>query len=303
MKKLILILPLLIVFPLFSQQTAYEWEDLGFEKRDKNLHEEAIIAFTKAIELKPSEHSYGGRAQSYEFLGEYEKSLEDYDKAIALSNPVHIYLLSRRGRVHAHLKNNDLALKDFNEGLKIDPNATELLLNKGILLLTELNQPNEANRLISKVIQMDSTIGLAHYYQGIFFLEYLQDFKKAISSFNKSIELQSKYLDLSYIRRGHSKKMIDDFQGALNDVSMAIKLNPTAEYYNTRGLVYVKMGYHTKAYEDFNTSVKLNDVFSEGYLNRGVIKFYLNQNGCADLKKAKELKHPKAQPAIEEFCR
>lgn len=290
---------------LFPQKTATEWEDLGFRKQDSSLLKESIDAFTRAIELKPTEFAYGGRARSYEFLKDYENALKDYDKALTFSSPNHIYLLSRRGLVHGYLGNDLLALKDFNAGLQIDSNSTELLLNKAIVLYTQLGRPYEASMLFEKVIRLDSINGLAYYYQGSFFMEHLQEYKRAITSYTKSIKLETitKNVAYSYCMRGYSKSMVNDFSGAIEDISMAIELDPTPVVYNGRGLVYTEMDSNQKAFDDFSAAIDLDSTFSDGYLNRGVVKFYINQNGCDDLKKARELGHPKAQPAMDELCR
>ena len=72
MKKL-----LLLFIPLLSYgQTADEFLVSGKEKADLRAHAEAIIDFTKAIELAPE------NADAYYFRGYSEYKSRAYDKAI-----------------------------------------------------------------------------------------------------------------------------------------------------------------------------------------------------------------------------
>lgn len=68
------------------------------------------------------------------------------------------------------------------------------------------------------------------------------------------------------------KTKLSDFQGASDDFSMAIKLDPNN---------------------------------SEPYYNKGIAEILLGQNqkGCEDLKKAKALGHDRAQEMIIRFCK
>ena len=302
MKKIVFIAFSLLAFQLFSQTNAIEWEDYGFELQKKELHKEAIVAFSNAISMRPSEFSYGGRALSYENIDDYENALHDYSMALSY-NPNSIFLLSSRGRVYGELGKGAEGLNDLNKALALDTNNTEVLLNKVIILYSLMSKPLEAKNIVEHVIQQDSTIALAYYHKGKILGEYYSDLDGAISAFDKAIEIDNSQ-SLYFQMRARAKRLNGDIEGALKDYSQSIFLYPPDyELYNERGLIYVAKQDYKNAYQDFDKSVQLNDSYSEAYQNRGVVKFYLSKNGCEDLKKAKELGHPKAQAAINELCR
>jgi tetratricopeptide (TPR) repeat protein len=95
-----------------------------------------------------------------------------------------------------------------------------------------------------------------------------------------------------FFKSGQAKWARDDFRGALDDYSRAIKLNPEfAEAYNSRGSAKVALGDLHGAIEDFNTAIKLNPNFAEAYNGRGSARLRSDIAGSiADDTKALELK-------------
>jgi tetratricopeptide (TPR) repeat protein len=95
------------------------------------------------------------------------------------------------------------------------------------------------------------TIGEAYYNRGLTYAKGKGHYDKAISDFNKAIEITPRvayiYGDrgLTYVMKGQSDKAISDF-------NKAIDLNPRyAPAYNNRGFVYYKKGQYNKACSDF----------------------------------------------------
>ena len=89
---------------------APEWviRELGYHYVDIQNYDKAIDLFKHAITKYPqTPDAYNGLAYGYERMGEYEKSLESVNKALALSTPEHdghqVYL-SRQKRLQSLLK-------------------------------------------------------------------------------------------------------------------------------------------------------------------------------------------------------
>lgn len=91
MNKLLLVLVLLVSISACGkvQPTWQEQYDLGFRYLSEGSYEEAIIAFTAAIEIDPMEATtYISRGKAYVLSGETEENLNlaqaDYEKALEL---------------------------------------------------------------------------------------------------------------------------------------------------------------------------------------------------------------------------
>jgi tetratricopeptide (TPR) repeat protein len=63
---------------------------------------------------------------------------------------------------------------------------------------------------------------------------------------------------LEYFSRGNFKKLIEDYNGAVNDYTNAVRLRPVFwEAYYQRGDVFSVLMDHTKAEHDYNKAIEL----------------------------------------------
>ncbi len=112
-KKLLFILCVVLMFSASackSQPTWQEQYDLGIRYLSEGNYEEAIIAFTAAIEIDPQQAlAYIGRADAYKYSGkeewDFSKAEEDYQIAIELDETI----------VDAWIGLADLYFKNFND--------------------------------------------------------------------------------------------------------------------------------------------------------------------------------------------
>jgi Tfp pilus assembly protein PilF len=86
-----LVLAALMILALCScgqKAEAATWQekyDLGAKYLDEGNYQEAVLAFTAAIEIDPKNpDAYVGRGDAYIELGEYDKAADDYEDAISL---------------------------------------------------------------------------------------------------------------------------------------------------------------------------------------------------------------------------
>jgi tetratricopeptide (TPR) repeat protein len=134
------------------------------------------------------------------------------------------------------------------------------------------------------------------------------DYAEAIRLYTLAIEARLKegeegydkeVLAILYYNRGVCYNELKDFDKALADYSIAIKLNlKLAEAYNNRGNVYSKQKAYDKALADFSKAIELNPNFAEAYYNRGNV--YHNRKdydkALVDYTKAIELNKEYAEP-------
>ena len=132
------LIPILCLLMLCScsKSPAEQWQeqyDLGVRYLSEGNYEEAIIAFTAAIEIDPNRaEAYVGRGDAYVASGENAENLNaalsDYEAALELDNTILPAWLST-GEIHVSLGNYEDAIEAYNRALELDPTQAEIYLN------------------------------------------------------------------------------------------------------------------------------------------------------------------------------
>ena len=108
---------------------SYELEDsfvsIAYDFAKANNFTDAIIQYTKAIELEPDyEKAYMQRAGAYSQIGEHNSAAEDYDRALAFEEKdAEIYYLS--GKAWHLYGDNRLALVRLTAAISLKSNFDE----------------------------------------------------------------------------------------------------------------------------------------------------------------------------------
>ncbi|WP_354000913.1 tetratricopeptide repeat protein [Gloeocapsopsis sp. IPPAS B-1203] len=92
-----------------------------------------------------------------------------------------------------------------------------------------------------------------------------------------------------YNDRGLAQFNLQNYEGAIADFSLAIRLNANdARAYYNRGCACQKHGDEHNAIHDFTQSLRLNPVNVAAYVNRGLARYQLGyqQAAIADLQQA-----------------
>ncbi len=122
---------------------------------------------------------------------------------------------------------------------------------------------------------------------------------RAISCYNKAIELNPKYAE-AFNNRGYTYNALGRNQQAISDCNKAIELNPkhAGAFYN-RGTVHGRLGQNQRAISDFNKAIELNPKFAMAFYNRGNAYSRLGQlqQAISDYNKTIEL-NPKLAMAF-----
>ncbi|MEO0536487.1 MAG: tetratricopeptide repeat protein, partial [Cyanobacteria bacterium P01_A01_bin.123] len=95
-----------------------------------------------------------------------------------------------------------------------------------------------------------------------------------------------------YYEDGNAKRDSENYQGAIDDYTKAIELNPDyADAYNNRGIAKRALGDNQDAIDDYTKAIELNPNYADAYTNRGNAKGALEeyQGAIADHTKAIEL--------------
>jgi tetratricopeptide (TPR) repeat protein len=138
--------------------------------------------------------------------------------------------------------------------------------------MEEGNTAYKSGKLHDAVMAYTNSINLeprakAYCNRGVAYYR-LRDYKKAIDSFNKAIELDPKNAD-AYYNRGRAHGHLGNYRQAIEDNTAAIGLNPQdRDAYNNRGIAYRKMGKNSKAIADLKTAAKMGSAEARDYLKK-----------------------------------
>lgn len=107
-----------------------------------------------------------------------------------------------------------------------------------------------------------------HYYtRGEYYMQ-VNDLKRAIADFTKSITLSKETLAAPYYKRAAAYDRLGDRSKALADLTKVTGLMPNWEWgYNDRGMIYLAAGQLTNAEADLKKAVALKPNWTVAYAN------------------------------------
>lgn len=196
----------------------------GISHTTNGQYAQAIIEFTRAIEINPSyAESYNERGVVYENTYQSELAIKDYNKAIEINSKFAI-AYNNRGNVYDDRGEYNLAISDFTKSIEINPMLAEVYNNRAFTYYT------------------------------------IGRYERAISDYNIAIEIKPKYA-LAYNNRGLVYFARGQYYRAIQDYTKAIKINPKLTLaYNNRGYLYLlKLGDKAKGCADFKIACELGE--------------------------------------------
>jgi len=103
----------------------------------------------------------------------------------------------------------------------------------------------------------------------------LKDYQGAIDEYTEAININPNY-NVAYNDRGFVKYKLKDYQGAIDDYTQAIRIAPNyaLAYYN-RGNAKYKLQDYQGAVDDYTEAININPNYSVAYNDRGFVKYKL----------------------------
>ncbi len=136
----------------------------------------------------------------------------------------------------------------------------------------------KAISILSQVIEKDANYTNAYYHRGIAFFKN-GDYEKALSDFNKAYELNED-LDILWMYKGFTYKNMGDLDQALSCFSnyiIAYPTDTTAYSYILRGKMKYELGDFQGAVEDYDMALRLKP-FEEKYQYYRFVALYEDGN-------------------------
>ncbi|WP_009633898.1 tetratricopeptide repeat protein [Synechocystis sp. PCC 7509] len=197
------------------------------------------------------------------------------------------------------------AISDCTTAINLANNPTEPLISRSIAYYRQGNYQ-------AAIIDSDRIISLHKcdfraYYNRALAHAGEKNYLKAIDDLNIALvqlpSMSPSLLADIYTDRGLAKFELADYQAAMQDFSLAIRLNPqNARAYYNRGCTCFLHGDYHHAVSNFTTALQLNPNNSQAYVNRGIARHQLGYQQAAiqDLQQASQsFLTQKNQPAYQ----
>ena len=249
------------------------------------------------LKVDKSGRTFGSIGYDYLWLEKYDEAREYLNQAIILT-PTDIIFRYNKALTYQYQNNFDLAIKSYDEALKVEPNHKPSLISKTRCLLK------------SKLFDKASIIVDSFFTQKKFDVEMLLlrgDIKKhygkiedALNDYNRAISIQPE--DLNLLDRAAKclnelglyeeevelrKRDLDlQFKNGENKESKALS-------FATLAIAQEAAGYFEDALLNYDESIKLETTGGDGriYFIRCILKAKMKdfEGACKDLAKTKEL--------------
>lgn len=245
------------------------------------------VYFIRAF-LKQVSADYAGA------IAVYDKIIED-DRFLAVSK---VEAYAARGIINGKLGDYRKAVEDANQAIIVAPVTCSGYYSRGYTRIrraeTEAEQGNqEKSRTLyqkaindyTESIQLNSkrTLSWAEVYDEQGWIKYLMGkleieqgntgaaqtlYQEAVSECDKALQSNAKGTKLrraaTYHTRGAAKAGLGDYNGAIEDFSECIQLNPKkALYYHDRGAAREALNQHEEAIVDFQKAKELDPAFEK----------------------------------------
>ncbi|MFO0098199.1 MAG: tetratricopeptide repeat protein [Aphanizomenon sp.] len=256
-----------------STTTASQWLERGNQLWRLRRYPEAIQAFEAAIKQKPKfiHLAYYGKGLALGRSGKYPEAITALQQAVQ-SQPDFVPAWDNLSLGYRESNQLDKALAAINQAIQLQPNNPNLY-NQKYAVLSDLKRYKEAAAAINKAIELSPRA--AFYNNRGIVRDDLGDKQGAIDDYTLAIKINPNVAQ-AYYNRGVVRDDLGDKPGAIDDYNQAIKINPNyaLAYYN-RGNVRYQLGDKQGAIDDFNQAIKINPNYADAYYNRGIVRYDL----------------------------
>ena len=183
--------------------------------------------------------AYNNRGIAYGWKGEFDRAIEDFDKAIKL-NPEYALAYNNRGVAYSDLDRDEEAIADYNKAIELDPTLAGAYNNRGLAYYS-LEKYRKAESDYKKAIELDQNFDIAHANLGdsLFMTE---DYDNAEEEYREAINLKGD-IDSAHNGLGLVLSKRKAYKDAIAEFKKALKLNNRdADYFNNLGCAYAEYG-------------------------------------------------------------
>lgn len=289
------------VFDLTAARAAAESPAAGARSEAAAAAEAPARANAAARLDQPTDAAgYARRGTASAARHDYAAAIADLTHACELAPTEAVYFY-QRGQVRVDNEQPDLALADFAQAIRLKPDDPDALIARAALRADRGDPPDlivtdldAADRAVPREADAHLDMGGLYAYAGRPAAAVVQ-YSKWIDARPRDDVHMAGALNSRCWARALGGEELDK---ALADCSTALKLHPnTADFLDSRGLVYLRQGNYDKAIADYDAALRLAPKTAWSLYGRGLAKSRkgLSAEGQADIAAATAL-----QPKIAE---
>jgi import receptor subunit TOM70 len=260
---------------------------------------------------------FSNRAACYNALQQYDKVIEDTTKALDLK-PDYVKCLSRRAVAHEKLEQYSDSILDFTAACILGDFQDKSLNNAVDRVLKLHAEKIVADEYIEKPRTLPSANFVAAYLNSFraralpedvenaeqgtgdydiklavdaLGKETAESYEQASELFESAVKKNAKNIALAYEYRGTFRFLMNDIDGALEDIEKSIELQPSVQAYIKRSSIHMERANINSANLDFENALKLDANSPDVYYHRAQIAFLTQDFNAAikDYEKSIEL--------------
>ena len=279
-----------------ADYTFDDWYYKGLAEYDKKEYEKAIVYLKNALEKNikgdSAADAYLYIGLSYDYLGLYQKGIEQYEKTFndEFKGYKNLHMAyNNKGADLIDLGNYAEAIRMLDEAIKLKPDFADAWYNKG-LGLSKLFRNEDAIQAYDEAIKRRPDYSDAWYNKGIS-LGDLERHEEAIQAYEEAIKFKPDYTD-AWNNKGLGLAKLGRYKEAIQAYDEAIKLSPdNADAWNNKGVSFSDLDRDEEAIQAYKEAIKLRPDYADAWYNMAC-SFSLQNNKdkmLDNLKKSIEL--------------
>ncbi len=232
-----------------SIQDSRAYNRRGMAHLSTRNYEQAIIDFTKAIDLDPYyAEAYNNRSIAHLLMENYGQAVADCTRALEQA-PDFVATYVNRGIAYSGLRDYDQSLGNFDKALELDPDNVYAYYNRGNTRIW-MREFQEAVTDFSRAIALNQEFVAAYVNRGVAQIE-LKNQDLAEADFSQAIDLNPDYIH-AYYDRATLHRESRRYREAIADYTKVIDLNPEHRFaIENRGDSYAAIDDEDKASDDY----------------------------------------------------
>lgn len=251
---------------------AYIYINRGYAYMFLKKMREAFGDFETAIKVCQNvnkESAYSSMAYYYVVVGDYEKSIEYYSKALEV-NPQSAPLCMDMGNSLNKLGKFDEAESYFMKALSYNPEMAEIYYNKAVRLkdMEGISEKEQMLAYLNKCIEINPAFIKAYINKAAIYRENKKD-KEAIDILNQVISpVYNEDFLMAVEQRGIAYRLTKQFPQALNDFNFVLLFSPdNIQNLSNLAMTHLMMGQFNEAIHYGELGLKQANVQNSHFCN------------------------------------